>query len=134
MENNYKLTLSERQAHCIKSACETQSRLEFGQLGAITDALSGVLLHEDWQLLCEKVRELEGFISKLPRKNTLRSDYCEMSWDLYQVIRHRLAWDRAYKQGIIKQGDMRKWPEMITVDYDDPHHKSTEKLCLIGRA
>lgn len=130
---NYKLTLSEKQAHCIKSACETQARLEMGQLGAVSDAMCEYLNNDDWQLLVEKVRELEQFIWKLPRKKTTRSNYSELSWDLYQVIRHRLSWDNAIETGIIKEGEQRKWPEMSTVNYDEPMHKSAELLCLIEK-
>lgn len=130
----YTITGSEKQMHCIKEACETQLRLELGQFWPICDALVHDLYDQDYQLLAEKIRELERIVSNMPRKNKRKSDYAEMSWDIYQVIRHRLAWDRAVREGIVKEGESRKWPEMMTVDYDEPVHKSIEPLMLIEKA
>ncbi len=130
----YTLTGSASQFDCIKNACETQARLEMGQFDAITDALMLRLHDQDWQLVSEKVRELERIISNMPRKTQQRSEYQELSWDIYQVVRHRLSWDRAIAEGLIKEGQPRDWKTMMTVNYDEPLHRSEEPLMRIERA
>lgn len=129
----YALTGSESQMDCIKNACETQARLEMGQLGAIMDALMLKLHDQDWQLVVEKVRELERLIGSMPRKENKRSVYMELSWDIHQVLRHRLSWDRAMAEGLIKEGDPRDWKTMWTVNYDNPLHRSEELLIQVER-
>ena len=55
----------------------------------------------------------------------------KVAWDLYTLVRHRLSWDRAIDKGRIKSGESRKWPEMMTVNYDNPHHTSKEPMAKI---
>jgi hypothetical protein len=80
--------------------------------------------------------EQERYIS-----NYLRSLYHQdgrqlhqVSWDLHQVIRHRLAWDRAYRDGIVKPGDARDWNQMMGVLYDEPLPMGDEPLAKIERS
>ena len=50
----------------------------------------------------------------------------KVAWDLYQVTRHRLAWDRAQACG--HPGEGQAPPPMWSVNYDQPMRTSKEPL------
>jgi hypothetical protein len=55
-----------------------------------------------------------------------------IAYDIHRTIRHKLAWQRAVSEGIVaSETSARKWPEMLTVDYDAPMKWSTEPLPTI---
>jgi hypothetical protein len=45
---------------------------------------------------------------------TQAEQHCQIAWELMQVIRHRLAWDR------VGNPPVRKWPDMMHVIYHEP--------------
>lgn len=98
----YTLTITEEQARVISIATELFSRVCIGQ----TDDL------RFWK----------------PKANIGMHDTCDegqLAWDLYQVIRHRLAWDRAGNPPV------RDWKTMMTVDFDEPLKIGPEPLAGI---
>jgi hypothetical protein len=54
---------------------------------------------------------------------------------MYQVIRHRLSWDRAVEDGTIASPDApRDWSKMLGVNYDEPMRTGPEPLAKIELA
>jgi hypothetical protein len=124
MMSKYTLTLTARQAAEISHACEILARLRMAQLDmALRELpLEGYL---DYDLQ----RAIEHQITPHLKQDRRRGD--EIAWDLYQVIRHRLAWDAAIEEGQIEKGERRKWPEMMGVCFDEPMKKGDEPLAVI---
>jgi len=124
MMSKYTLILTARQAAEISSACEIVARLQMGQVDMALRELPG-----DHPKDYDALREIQQMIERLVPAKIERGD--SIAWDLYQVIRHRLSWDRAIERGEIKEGDRRKWPEMMGVSYDEPMKKGDEPLAVI---
>ena len=114
--SKYTLTLTARQAAEISSACEIVARLQMGQVDMALRELPG-----EQPKNYDALREIQQMIE--------RGD--SIAWDLYQVIRHRLSWDRAYESGEIEKGERRKWPEMMGVSFDEPMKMGSEPLAVI---
>jgi hypothetical protein len=141
-ERTYDLKgLTRKQVETLMVASEVLSRLTMGQLDDALDMLPTVPVNErDWETYHDDMKQVESILRKhfLPsiRNNNAylgihSSDIHpqgQIAFDLYQVMRHRLAWDRAIEEGVIKPGEPRKWPEMIQVIYDEPHLSSSEPL------
>ncbi len=123
----YTLTVNEKQAGEISLACEILARLRMGQVDM---ALRELPLEGRLDYWNERV--IENVLKPLYRKDGKRSDCA--AWDLHQVIRHRLAWDRAYRDGIVKPGDARDWNRMMGVIYDSPLTMGDEPLAKIERS
>lgn len=124
---DYTLHLTEKQAAEISHACEILARLRMGQIDM---ALRELPLDKPMEY--EQEQYVSNYLRSLYRPDRIRID--DAAWDLYQVIRHRLAWDRAYSKGIIKPGDPRKWPEMMGVMYDEPMQMGDEPMAKIESA
>src|SRR5574340_577948 len=107
----YTLTITAQQAQVLSAACEILARLGIGQYD---DALRHLPQREgiDWSAWHDDVRTIgqmlskhmpngiDGYRSSLGINHTKASEESRAAWDLYQVIRHRLAWDRAIAEGI----------------------------------
>jgi len=128
----YRVTLSESQLELISEACEILCCIEQNQL----DVLIGVLgrrcasrgevileLRENIETLRRNVASL--IPARVPGEPPTIGD---RYWDLHQVFRHRLAWDRAYRGGLLKPGEPRRWPEMMQNHYDLPRPSSSDPL------
>lgn len=124
---DYTLHLTEKQAAEISHASEILARLRMGQIDM---ALRELPLAEPMHY--EQEQYVAGYLKSLYRKDGKRADGA--AWDLHQVIRHRLAWDRAYRDGIVKPGERRNWPEMMGVIYDDPLPMGGEPLARIEKS
>ena len=120
----YTLHLTEKQAAEISHACEILARLRMGQIDM---ALRELPLDKPMEY--EQERYVSNYLRSLYREDGRQLH--QISWDLHQVVRHRLAWDRAYAKGIIKPGEPRKWPEMLGVMYDEPMQLGDEPLAQI---
>lgn len=116
----YQLTLNERQLEVINKALDFYSRMAAGQFGELLSWFSGF----NWVKSpdAEDRESLEWLKERLTglRRNAYRSivtcpEPARIAYDIYQVIRNRLAWDRNPKGG-------------IQVSYDDPHQVSAETL------
>ena len=121
---NYTLHLTQKQAAEISHACEILARLRMGQIDM---ALRELPLDKPMEY--EREKYVSNYLRSLYRPGWRPIDGA--AWDLYQVIRHRLAWDRAYAEGIVNPGEPRRWPEMMGVMYDKPMQVGDEPLAKI---
>lgn len=141
----YVLTISESQARAISAACDLLQRVQLGQWREITDWLP-LQKPIDYEELRQDEKIIGAILSKhmidnidggfsslgighpdLPKNNGVL-------YDLHCVIRKKLAWEHAVEEGYIESEDSpRKWPEMMTVDYDPPMGWGDEKLATMER-
>lgn len=126
----YTITVTERQAAELQEACELLARIKIGQIDHAIERLPGFYDRRDWEQVHATQHEIQRLANTLMPEATKRRED-GVAWDLYQVIRHRLSWDRAHDQGVIKPGEPRKWPEMMGVCYDEPLKMGEEPLAKI---
>lgn len=132
----YNLTITEDQARALKKACEFLARIKIGQVAEVVNHLP--LTAENINNRFEVANGLE-FLLKPMCGLGKNSSYgvgvfedADILFDLYEVIRYRLAWDKAVADGLAPAPDVRDWMTMITVDYDKPMHWSkTQPLAKI---
>lgn len=140
----YTLTITESQARVISVACEILARLGLGQFRDALDHLpqrediDWSIWHDDMEIIGNLLSRhmlggVDGWRSNLGIHHQDVSEQSRIAWDLHQVVRHRLAWDRAIAYGHT-DGTTRNWDEMISVYYDDPSHVSDEPLAKIDSA
>lgn len=123
----YTLTLTEAQAQTLSIACEVLARLGMGQYKDALDNLpqrDGIdwdAWHDDMRgigyILSKHMPGIDGYISHIGIRKAAQES--RLAWDLHQVIRHRLAWDRAVARGVT-DGTVRNWNEMLGCNYDEP--------------
>lgn len=140
-EQTYQITVTAKQAMLLSLACETIARLGAGQLRRALEHLPLNRETSGWnadmdtigQILSRHTKNnIGGWHSSLSIHSDVTSESSKIAWDLYQVIRRRLAWDRAVEDGIVETiYSPRKWPEMLRVFYDDPLKTSKEPLAKI---
>lgn len=138
----YTLTVTKEQAQVLIQATEILARLGIGQF---RDALECLPMrdflpdgwHEDMDsigrmLSRHMIGGIDGYRSSLGIHHKDVSEASRIAWDLYQVLRHRLAWDRAAAEGIVESADApRKWPDMMQVHYDEPMKVSEQPLAVV---
>lgn len=85
----YTMTVTAQQLAFIRDATELLSRIAGGQ---IEEALRYAPIDQKdyWEARGALLRALEPFTSKTYQPSIIDSG----CWDIYQVARHRLAWDR----------------------------------------
>jgi len=118
--NEYKITVTERQADIIIDALDLWSRMHMGQWNEILMFAK----NHDCRFEAEKLIDVLRFIcGMLPGRSPSGyygihskeiSDSARVAWDLQQVIRHRLSWDRDPEGG---------W----TVNFDTPMQSCEEE-------
>lgn len=137
----YTLRITTEQAHVLSRACELLARLGIGQ---ITEGLREIPqvedidwsdFHDDCQAVCKLMskympRRIDGWTSNLGIYNADKG--AQRAWDLHQVLRHRLAWDLAIKEGWT-DGTTRDWEQMMGVHFDDPMRVCPEPLATIQK-
>lgn len=126
----YHLHINEAQARAISHACEVLARLGMGQF---KDALECLPLKEyapdGWwddmegiaHILKKHTTVMHGVGAYHSIRSHKTSDTSKTARDLYQVIRHRLAWDAEPN-----------WNPMSVV-FDQPMRTSPEPLAWIER-
>ena len=126
----YHLHINEAQARAISHACEILARLGMGQF---KDALECLPLKEyapdGWwddmegiaHILKKHTTVMHGVGAYHSIRSHKTSDTSKTARDLYQVIRHRLAWDAEPN-----------WNPMSVV-FDQPMRTSPEPLAWIER-
>ena len=128
----YKITVSNEQARVLMEACEIFSRLGIGQCD---EALRRLPVEKvlGWYADMRKIKDI---ISPHLKSNLYvsESDETKYAWDLYQVIRHRVSWDKAIADNIISLGDKRNWSKMLGVQYDEPMNTSGLPLAKIEKS
>lgn len=138
----YTVTITREQAYVLIKATEILARLGIGQFRDALECLPTREFlphgwHEDMdaigKLLSRHMIEgIDGYRSILGMHHNDVRENARVSWDLYQVLRNRLAWDRAIADGIVESIESpRKWPEMMQVYYDEPMRVSCQPLALV---
>jgi hypothetical protein len=127
----YTLHITAAQAQTISHACEVLARLGMGQF---RDALECLPLreyapdgwHEDMEGIAHILKKhttimpgIGAYIENTSRKTSEKS---KVAFDVYQVIRYRLAWEKNPK------GDP------MSVQFDKPMKTSTEPLPWLERS
>ena len=85
----YTMTVTKQQLEFIRDATELLSRIASGQIDEVLK-YAPIDPESYWEARGAMLRALEPFISKIPQP----SDIDGGCWDIYQVVWHRLAWDR----------------------------------------
>lgn len=136
MTDTYTLTVTPKQLGILRDACELLARCRMGQ---IADACYEVIDAEGRALVPYDVaRQAEDLVKRAVGLDgnaywgVGKHDSIDCAFDLYATIRHRIAWDNAYADGLVQPGDKRKWPEMMAVSYDPPMNHGTEPLPIIN--
>jgi len=126
------LILTAEQMETISHACNVAFRLGLGQY---TDALECLPLKKemDWSqwhddkdavgkmLSKHTVDGVDGICRSHGISSPVVSNKAKVACDIHQTIRHHLSWRGAVKDGTVKSmSSKRKWPEMMTVNYDEP--------------
>lgn len=127
----YTLHLNAAQAATISHACEVLARLGMGQF---RDALECLPLkefapdgwHEDMEGIAHILKKHTTIMHGVGAYHSISShktdERSKIAWDVYQVTRHRLAWD-ANPEG-----------DRMSVMYDTPMQTSKEPLAWMEEA
>lgn len=112
----YTLTVTERQLELIRNATELLSRIATGQ---VYEALSYAPINQEdyFEARGSLLRALEPFISKTYQP----SDVAGGCWEIYQVVRYQLAWDRNPKG------------ELFQTEAYEPMQCSREPLPIVSK-
>ena len=145
MTKTYTLTITEKQARALEDATDLLQRVQLGQWREIEDNLplkkpiDYEELHADLKIIGallskHMVGNIDGYGSSLGIGNENLPESNGILYDLHCVIRSKLSWERAVEMGIIESEDSpRKWPEMMTVNYDPPMKWGDEPLAKMER-
>lgn len=132
----YQVTMNEKQVMLLSYVSECTSRWLAGQPDMMIEMLGnkdGKMAfqdHEDKDAVCNLIKKQMG-VTNGSSWNMPKSEDTNLLWDIYQVFRHRISWDKAIEKGIIKEGESRNFSEMFGVNYDDPMRRGGEFLCTI---
>lgn len=116
----YTIEVNEEQAKVISLALDIFSRMEAGQLEWIFSMIPWKY-YEKLESVEPMLKELQLLLTGMQRGNLgigNVSNSARIAFDLHQVIRHRLAWDK-YPQG------------RMGVDFDPPRKWSNQPLAKI---
>lgn len=138
----YTMTVTKEQAQTLIQATEILARLGIGQFRDALECLpTREFLPDGWHedmdsigriLSRHMIGGIDGYRSSLGIHHKDVRKEAQTAWDLYQVLRHRLAWDRAVREGIVESADSpRKWPEMMQTHYDEPMKVSDQPLAIV---
>lgn len=99
----YKIEVNEEQAKAISIACEIGARIGMYQLHDICRLLP-YISDEDKQKQEEIYKKFWDMYLKYSREmnNYQKPEISNILWDIYQVIRHRIAWDNEPDSSPIK--------------------------------
>lgn len=130
---NYTLTINEEQARVICEALEFYSRIKHGQIDELRnifrDRWCAPLSQFNWDceyLFAELKARIFPDLAKGAYYGVGSKIYPEstVAWDIMQVLRHRLAWDRLRAEGKDK-------PDHYGVQYNSPMRFGSEPLAEI---
>ena len=141
MTKTYTLTITEEQARVLQTATELYARISSGDIG---DAIGNLPIkwntinydeyHEDVNTIRTLIRKytignVDGYKTKLGVGSSDKVPGSDISWDLYQVIRHKLSWVCAVERDMVENEDaLRNWDKMMQVCYDEPRRCGSEEL------
>lgn len=122
----WKLILNNEQLDVIKRALDVYSRLHAGQFSAAFEMFD--------HLSFDERRILENYIKPITHSKIGSCYYgiyakdihpdAQVAWDIYQVIRYKISWDRCNKDPEYDQ----RTDDMYGVHYDAPMKASTQPL------
>jgi hypothetical protein len=145
MTKTYTLTITEKQARALQEATDLLQRIQLGQWREIGDSLplqkqiDYEEFHNDFKIigaLLSKymIYNIDGYCSSLGIGSQDLPESNGILCDLNHVIRHKLSWEYAVEKGVIEsENSERKWPEMMTVNYDEPQKYGVEPLAKMER-
>ena len=143
-EKLYNLQITEKQAKALMEATNLLQRVQLGQWKEIEDSLplqkpiDYSQLHNDMRLIGSvlsnhMIDNIDGGASSLGIGHPSLPESNGILYDLYCVIRRKLAVERAVENGVIENENVSRNKMPITVDYDSPMHWGSEKLAKIER-
>ena len=123
MTKRYKIEVTEKQARLISRALDIVSRLEAGQFEELIYRFEWPYAGKRYRESCDTTLEilkyqLTGMSTNGNLGITMVSNDSRMSYDMHQVIRHRLAWDGSPLGG-------------MSVDLHEPMKYGDENLATI---
>lgn len=139
MEDRIQIPLEGNQTWIVRDALEATARMIVGQpcemLGQVltTEGKRSYFAYEETIAIQRMVSSLMG----LPGNATGGVGWNtegDILWDLYQVVRHRLAWDNAIKAELVNSDGSRNWSRMMGVSYDEPIKYGSEPLAQMSGA
>jgi hypothetical protein len=140
----YNLTITEKQARALVNATDLLQRVQLGQWREIQDSLplqkpiDYAEFHQDMKIIGailskHMIGGIDGGASSLGIGNKNLPESNGILYDLHQVIRRKLAVERAVEQGIIENENVSRNEMPITVDFDLPMKWGTEPLAKLER-
>ena len=140
----YTLTITEEQARALQYATDVLQRVQLGQWEEIVDWLplkkptDYTKLHEDrrtiGKILSEHmVEQIDGYGSSLGIGHPDLPKNNGVLYDLYCVIRRKLAVERAVEEGLIENENVSRNQMPITVDFDTPMKWGDQPLAKMER-
>lgn len=138
---HYHIKLSAEQAATLAHACEVVARLGLGQF---RDALECLPCnwwecdgwHDDMDAIGAILKEhmgVDGYRSSWGIHSEKVSESAKILFDLYQVLRQQLSWDRAIADGVVESHDSpRDWSQMMGVCYNTPMRTAAAPLASIA--
>jgi len=120
----YKLEITDDHAQVLCAALEMYSRVQMGQFWAMADPW---FCQENHRELYDALDALKPIIFPDLQHNAYHGIHspkvdskAQMAWDIQQVIRHRLSWDKTPEGG-------------MGVNFHDPHRSGPPPLAKITR-
>ena len=117
----YILELSPEQASLLQDVCEIGARIGMYQLHDICRLLpcSTENQKKNYQEIYDLLWEQYLRYARSSSSDGVKAEHSNMLWDLYQVIRYKLSWDRNPNG------------EPMNVMFDSPLRTSKQKLAII---
>lgn len=122
----YNLELTEEQLQTLSHACETCARINMLQLDMIAEHLGKGIIDDSFCEIRDIMDETAKQIREILPENRRRTESANILWDLYQVARHRLAWDQLKAQGKTK-------PDYYSVIYNEPFKTAKSPLAKVEK-
>lgn len=131
----YALSLSKEQAQVVREALEVYARLKHGQFDiALHDLFidrfgEGEWNHDTKEVLCGELKRCifpELYKNEFYAVGNKVYPESSVAWDIMQVLRHRLSWDKLKEEGKDK-------PDFMNVNYDKPMGFSGQPLPVMSR-
>ena len=144
MTKKYTLTITEKQARALMDACDLLQRIQLGQVREIQDNLplkkpiNYDQFHSDMRLIGlilshHMIDNIDGNASSLSIGHPSLPESNGILYDLYCVIRRKLAVERAVEQGLIENENVSRTEMPITVDFDTPMKWGLEPIAKMER-
>ena len=132
------LTITESEGYTINNCLELYYRLAMGQFDFVLDGLVpiekwlklGIDRYSDYGYTDLRLRlfpELPGLTCYHAIRSNKIPKEAQIACDIYQIIRHRLSWDR------VGNPEKRDWSTMGGVNFDEPHNISDYPFCKIRK-